>query len=55
MLAGPDWRVALVTGGPAAGKTVMVAEWFEACQGVAREWVTLDADDDRSGSCSASP
>ncbi len=47
ILADPDWRVALVTGAPACGKTVMVAQWFAACQGVAREWVTLDAGDDR--------
>ena len=47
MLADPDWRVAVVTGGPASGKTVMVAQWFAACEGVAREWVTLDAGDDR--------
>ena len=47
MLAGHDWRVALVTGGPAAGKTVMAAQWFAACKGVAREWVNLDAGDDR--------
>ena len=25
----------------------MVAQWFEAWEGVAREWVTLDAGDDR--------
>ena len=29
VLAQPDWRVALVTGGPATGKTVAVAQWFE--------------------------
>ena len=28
VLAQPDWRVALVTGGPATGKTVAVAQWF---------------------------
>ena len=47
VLAGPDWRVALVTGGPAAGKTVAVAQWFGTLDPVAREWVTLDANDDR--------
>jgi len=39
--------VALVTGGPATGKTVAVAQWFQALGPVAREWVTLDAGDDR--------
>jgi LuxR family transcriptional regulator, maltose regulon positive regulatory protein len=39
--------VGLVTGGPATGKTVAVAQWFQALGPVAREWVTLDADDDR--------
>jgi LuxR family maltose regulon positive regulatory protein len=47
VLAQPDWRVALVTGGPATGKTVAVAQWFGALGPVAREWVTLDAGDDR--------
>ena len=47
VLAQPDWRVALVTGGPATGKTVAVAQWFAALDPVAREWVTLDASDDR--------
>ena len=47
VLAQPDWRVALVTGGPATGKTVAVAQWFQALDPVAREWVTLDAGDDR--------
>ena len=47
VLAQPDWRVALVTGGPAAGKTVAVAQWFETLDPTAREWVTLDAYDDR--------
>jgi LuxR family transcriptional regulator, maltose regulon positive regulatory protein len=47
VLAKPDWRVALVTGGPATGKTVAVAQWFQALGPVAREWVTLDAGDDR--------
>src|SRR5208282_2476164 len=47
VLAQPDWRVALVTGGPATGKTVAVAQWFGTLGPVAREWVTLDADDDR--------
>ena len=47
VLAQPDWRVALVTGGPATGKTVSVAQWFETLDPIAREWVTLDAGDDR--------
>jgi LuxR family maltose regulon positive regulatory protein len=47
VLAQPDWRVALVTGGPATGKTVSAAQWFQALGPVAREWVTLDAGDDR--------
>jgi LuxR family maltose regulon positive regulatory protein len=47
VLAQPDWRVGLVTGGPATGKTVAVAQWFETLDPIAREWVTLDADDDR--------
>ena len=47
VLAQPDWRVALVTGGPATGKTVAVAQWFQTLDPVAREWVTLDAGDDR--------
>jgi ATP/maltotriose-dependent transcriptional regulator MalT len=36
-----------VTGGPATGKTVAVAQWFETLDPIAREWVTLDAGDDR--------
>ena len=36
-----------MTGGPATGKTVAVAQWFGTLGPVAREWVTLDADDDR--------
>ena len=47
VLAQPDWRVALVTGGPAAGKTMAAAQWFQTLDPVAREWVTLDASDDR--------
>ena len=47
VLAQPDWRVALVTGGAATGKTVAVAQWFQTLDPVAREWVTLDAHDDR--------
>jgi ATP/maltotriose-dependent transcriptional regulator MalT len=47
VLAQPDWRVAVVTGGPATGKTVAVTQWFGTLDPVAREWVTLDADDDR--------
>ncbi len=47
VLAQPDWRVGLVTGGPATGKTVAVAQWFGSLGPVAREWVTLDVSDDR--------
>jgi len=47
VLAQPEWRVALVTGGPATGKTVTVAQWFHTLDPVAREWVTFDAGDDR--------
>jgi LuxR family transcriptional regulator, maltose regulon positive regulatory protein len=47
VLAQPDWRVALVTGGPATGKTVAVAQWFQTLGPIAREWVTLDASDDQ--------
>ena len=47
VLAQPEWRVALVTGGPATGKTVAVAQWFGTLDPAAREWVTLDAHDDR--------
>ncbi len=47
VLRQPDWRVALVTGGPATGKTVAVAQWFGTLDPVAREWVTLDDGDDR--------
>jgi ATP/maltotriose-dependent transcriptional regulator MalT len=47
VLAQPDWRVALVTGGPATGKTVAVAQWFGTLDPIAREWVTLDAGDER--------
>jgi LuxR family maltose regulon positive regulatory protein len=47
VLAQPEWRVALVTAGPATGKTVSVAQWFGTLDSVAREWVTLDAGDDR--------
>jgi len=36
-----------VTGGPATGKTVAVAQWFGTLGPIAREWVTLDAGDDR--------
>ena len=36
-----------MTGGPATGKTVSVAQWFQTLNPIAREWVTLDADDDR--------
>jgi ATP/maltotriose-dependent transcriptional regulator MalT len=47
VLAQPDWQVALVTGGPATGKTVADAQWFGTLDLIAREWVTLDASDDR--------
>ena len=47
VLAQPEWRVALVTGGPATGKTVAVAQWFQTLDPIALEWVTLDAGDDR--------
>jgi LuxR family transcriptional regulator, maltose regulon positive regulatory protein len=47
VLGQPDWRVALVTGGPATGKTVAVAQWFQNLDPIAREWVTLDVHDDR--------
>ena len=36
-----------MTGGPATGKTVAVAQSFQALDLRAREWVTLDANDDR--------
>ena len=36
-----------MTGGPATGKTVAVAQWFETLGPVARESVTLDVSDDR--------
>ena len=36
------WRIALLTGGPAFGKTVAAAQWFAALDdGVIHEWVTL--------------
>jgi LuxR family transcriptional regulator, maltose regulon positive regulatory protein len=44
-LAEPDWQVALVTGGPASGKTVAVAQWFEGLDEVDREWLTLGEED----------
>jgi LuxR family transcriptional regulator, maltose regulon positive regulatory protein len=44
-----EWRVAIVTGGPASGKTVLTAQWFATLGPTAREWVTLDANDDRPG------
>ncbi len=46
-LAGTEWRLALVSAGPASGKTVMVAQWFQTLEDVGREWVTLDVGDDR--------
>ena len=39
--------MALVTGGPATGKTVAVAQWFQILDPIAPEWVTLDVGDDR--------
>ena len=39
--------MALVTGGPASGKTVSAAQWFQSLDPIAQEWVTLDAGDDR--------
>jgi ATP/maltotriose-dependent transcriptional regulator MalT len=47
VLAHDEWRVALVTGGAATGKTVLASQWFESLEGVSREWVTLEASDDR--------
>ena len=44
-LSEPDWRVALVTGGPATGKTMTVAQWYEALDEVSGEWVTLEDSD----------
>lgn len=44
-LARRDWRVALITGGPGAGKTVIAGQRFESVEGH-RAWITLDADDD---------
>ena len=46
VLAQPDWRVALVTGGLAIGRTAAVAQWFQTLGSVAREWVTLDVSHD---------
>jgi LuxR family maltose regulon positive regulatory protein len=45
-LARPDWRVALITGGPGAGKTVLASQRFESLAGTCRAWVTLDSEDD---------
>ena len=47
LLGDEDWKVALVTGGAGTGKTVFAAQWFTALASGAREWVTLDADDNR--------
>ena len=41
-----DWRVALVSAGPACGKTVAAAQWFQLLGGT-RQWVTLDGADDQ--------
>jgi len=41
------WRVAVVTGGPATGKTLCLAQWFDTLGPLHREWVALDAQDDR--------
>jgi len=46
-LAVEDRRVVLVSGGPATGKTTLTAQWFETLGPTAREWITLDARDDR--------
>ncbi len=45
-LAHPDWQVAVITGGPGAGKTVLAAQRFESLTGACRAWVTLDNEDD---------
>src|SRR5262245_5030675 len=45
-LARPDWRVAVITGGPGAGKTVVASQQFEAMAGTRRAWITLDSADD---------
>lgn len=42
----PDWKVALVTGGPATGKTVATAQWFDQIDGTARAWLTMGKEDD---------
>jgi LuxR family transcriptional regulator, maltose regulon positive regulatory protein len=42
-----DWRVALVTGGVATGKTVAIAQWFQTLEDSACEWLTLTRADDR--------
>src|SRR5271165_5638404 len=46
-LSGSEWRAALITGGPGTGKTVCTAQWFEGLGPALREWVTIDANDDR--------
>ncbi len=41
------WRVAVVTGGPGTGKTMLVSQWLEAAAAARRAWVSLDPADDR--------
>jgi LuxR family transcriptional regulator, maltose regulon positive regulatory protein len=41
------WRLAVVTGGPGTGKTVMASQWFETLAADRRAWVSLDPADDR--------
>ncbi|HEY6317626.1 MAG TPA: LuxR C-terminal-related transcriptional regulator [Acidimicrobiia bacterium] len=44
-----DWRVTVVTGAPASGKTLAVAQWYRSLGGIDREWVTLSERDDQPG------
>ena len=41
------WRVALLTAGPATGKTTLTADWFHSLGRTAREWLRLDVDDNQ--------
>ena len=41
------WRLAIVTGGPGTGKTMIVSQWFEALATNRKAWVSLDPTDDR--------
>jgi LuxR family transcriptional regulator, maltose regulon positive regulatory protein len=41
-----DWRVAMVSAGPACGKAVAAAQWFQLLE-AARQWVTLEGADDQ--------